>query len=72
MTTIADSSAMLPFVAVFNAAVMWRKASDYDKSRYLEVLGDAVDKALSDLAEMAIRAYVATLPDKPPAQTGDQ
>lgn len=53
-----------PFVDVFHAATKWHKADDYCKHQLAQELSKACEKALQDLAQNAIDAYLATLPAK--------
>ena len=53
-----------PFVDVFNAAIRWHKSHNYDKTAMMDDLDKTCEKALQDLAQNAIDAYLATLPAK--------
>lgn len=53
-----------PFVDVFNSAIRWHKADTYDKTVLEKELNQTCAKALDDIAQFAIDAYLATLPAK--------
>lgn len=53
-----------PFVDVFNSAIAWHKADNYTKSTLEQELNKACAKALADMAQNPIDAYLKTLPEK--------
>lgn len=67
--TIEQRKVFQPFVDVFNAAIKWHlaylKANNSPEHYELQtLLTDACKKALNDLAQNAIEAYLSTLPNQ--------
>lgn len=61
---LEQRKAFQPFVDVFNVAIRWHKADTYDKTALMDDLNKVCAKALDDIAQFAIDAYLATLPYK--------
>lgn len=59
---LEQRKAFQPFVDVFKAAQTWALAGDNEKLGKSEDLRKACDKARDELAQLAIDAYLATLP----------
>lgn len=60
--TLHQRKMFQPFVDVFNAAIRWHKADNYDKTELTKELDKSCAKALGDIAQFAIDSYLATLP----------
>lgn len=56
--------ALQPFVDVFKAAQAWAISDTYSRKDKADELQKACDKAREDLAQIALDAYLKTLPAK--------
>lgn len=61
---IEQRRAFQPFVDVFKAAQEWAMADSNSKFAKGEQLQKACDQAREDLAQLALDAYLKTLPEK--------
>lgn len=52
-----DSTRLLPLLAVFEAAVCWRRAPDYLKTELQSELADATDRAVLQLAQGVLAPF---------------
>lgn len=59
---LEQRKAFQPIVDVFRAAQTWSIAEAWDREQCAKALQKACEKARDDLAQLAIDAYLATLP----------
>lgn len=62
--TIEQRKSFQPFVDVFKAAQAWAMATDTNRYAKGEELKKVCDQAREDLAQLALDAYLKTLPAK--------
>jgi len=70
-SVIEQRKAFQPFVDVFKAAQAFAMASDTTRYAKGEELKKVCDQAREDLAQLALDAYLATLPKKPEEASSD-